>query len=106
MVWKITLKLLDCIMELISRIFGDTLWIYTAIIGSLLGAAFLAYFKDTKAGIWCYSKFDLCLDYLRDKYGWTWFDQPTDAWRKKYPHVTKKIDELEARIKELENVKH
>ena len=49
-------------MELISRIFGDTLWIYTAIIGSLLGAAFLAYFKDTKAGIWCYSKFDLCLD--------------------------------------------
>ena len=21
---------------------------------------------------------------------WTWFEQPTDAWRKKYPYVTKK----------------
>jgi len=28
--------------------------------------------------------------------------QPEDAWRKKYPYVTKKIDELEARLKKLE----
>jgi hypothetical protein len=42
------------------------------------------------------------LDFLRDRYGWTWFDQPEDAWRKKYPHVTKKIDTLEKRIEELE----
>ena len=89
-------------MELLDRLLDDTLWIYTAILGSLFGAAFLAYFKDTSAGIWCYGKFDQILDFLVERWGWTWFEQPTDAWRKKYPHVTKKIDELEARIRELE----
>jgi hypothetical protein len=86
-----------------ERLFSDTLWIYTAIAGSLLGAAFLAYFKDTRAGLWCYAKLDQFLDFLVDRWGLTWFVQPEDAWRKKYPHVTKKIDELETRIKELES---
>jgi len=87
---------------MLDRLFSDTLWIYTGIGGSLAGAAFLAYFKDTRAGLWCYAKLDLFLDYLVARYGWTWLEQPTDAWRKKYPHVTKKIDELEERIKLLE----
>jgi|TARA_B110000503_G_scaffold36910_1_gene60480 hypothetical protein len=91
--------------EMIDRMTNDRLWIYTAILGSLFGAAFLAYFKDTKAGIWCYAKFDQILDYLVNRWGWTWFDQPTDAWRTKYPHVTAKIDELEARVIQLENKK-
>ena len=86
-----------------ERLFSDTLWIYTAIAGSLLGAAFLAYFKDTRAGLWCYAKLDQFLDFLVDRWGLTWFVQPEDAWRKKYPHVTKKIDELETGIKELES---
>lgn len=90
-------------MDLISRLLDDTLWIYTSIAGALLGAAFLAYFKGTRAGLWCYAKFDLFLDYLVERWGLTWFEQPTDAWRKKYPFVTKKIDELEARLFELEN---
>lgn len=88
---------------MIERMFADTLWIYTAIGGSLLGAAFLAYFKGTHAGLWCYAKLDQTLDYLVDRWGLTWFEQPTDAWRKKYPYVTKKVDELEKRIEELEN---
>jgi hypothetical protein len=89
-------------MELIERLFDDTLWIYTAIAGSLIGAAFLAYFKDTRAGLWSYAKLDEFLDMLVERFGWTWFEQPTDAWRKKYPYVTKKIDELERRIEQLE----
>ena len=92
-------------MDIIDRLMDDTLWIYTAIIGSLIGAAFLAYFKDTKAGLWCYGKLDNFLDYLVDRWGLTWFKQPTDAWREKYPHVTKKIDELEARLAKLEGIK-
>lgn len=87
---------------MIDKMFGDTLWIYTAIAGSLIGAAFLAYFKDTRAGLWAYAKLDKTLDYLVSRWGLTWLEQPTDAWRKKYPYVTKKIDELEARIKKLE----
>lgn len=90
-------------MDLIERLFSDTLWIYTSIIGALLGAAFLAYFQGTRAGIWCYGKFDNMLDFLVERWGWTWLQQPTDAWRKKYPHVTKKIDEIEKRLQKLES---
>ena len=79
-------------------LFDNTLWIYTSIIGALLGAAFLAYFKDTHMGIWCYGKLDQFVDYLVDKYNWNWLKQPEDAWRKKYPHVTNKIDDMEMRL--------
>ena len=87
---------------MIDRMFDDTLWIYTAIAGSLFGAAFLAYFRNTHLGIWSYGKLDEFLDYLVDRYNFTWFKQPENAWRKKYPYVTKKIDQLEKRIEELE----
>tara|TARA_B110000285_G_C14508122_1_gene331071 strand:+ start:110 stop:424 length:315 start_codon:yes stop_codon:yes gene_type:complete len=80
------------------NLFDDTLWIYTSIIGALFGAAFLAYFKDTNMGIWCYGKLDQFVDSLVYKYNWKWLKQPENAWRKKYPHVTKKIDELENRL--------
>jgi len=89
-------------MDILERLFSDRLWIYTAILGSLIGAAFLAYFRHTRAGIWAYSKFDALLDFLVERWGWTWFMQDDDAWRKKYPHVTAKIDQLEDRIKKLE----
>jgi hypothetical protein len=92
--------------EMIDRMFGDTLWIYTSIAGALIGAAFLAYFKETRAGLWAYAKLDEFLDDLFVKTGWTWLEQPNDAWRKKYPHVTRKIDELEARIAKLEGDKN
>jgi len=88
--------------EMIERMASDRLWIYTGVAGSLFGAAFLMYFKDTRAGLWCYAKFDITIDFFVERYGWTWLKQPKDAWRKKYPHVTKKIDELEERIKILE----
>jgi len=93
-------------METLTAMFGDTLWIYTAIAGSILGAAFLAWFKDTHMALWCYAKFDLFLDSLVDKFGWEWLQDDPTAWRKKYPKVTKKIDELEARIEELEKNSH
>lgn len=89
-------------MEIVERLLGDTLWIYTSIIGALLGAAFLAYFKDTKAGLWAYAKLDQFLDYLVERWGLTWLEQPEDAWRKKYPKITKKIDAIEQRLDKLE----
>jgi len=90
-------------MEMLTRMFGDTLWIYTAIGGSIIGAAFLAWFRNTKAALYLMGKFDGLLDYLVDRFGWKWLQDAPDAWRKKYPKVTKKIDELENRIKELED---
>lgn len=90
-------------METINAMFGDTLWIYTAIAGSLLGAAFLAWFRNTHAALWLMSKFDNFLDYLVDRFGWDWLQDDPEAWRKRYPKVTKKIDDLELRIRVLES---
>ena len=86
---------------MIERMADDRLWIYTAIVGALLGAAFLAYFKDTRMGLWMYSKFDATLDFLVERWGWTWLQQPEDAWRKRYPKITKKIDSLESEIQSI-----
>ena len=36
------------ILEMIERMASDRLWIYTGIVGSLFGAAFLAYFQGTR----------------------------------------------------------
>lgn len=88
---------------MIEKMFADTLWIYTAIAGSLLGAAFLFWFKDTRVAIWAVGKFDLALEYLAKRWGWTWLQNDSNAWRVKYPKITSKIDELEKRIKDLEN---
>ena len=87
---------------MIDKLFDDTLWIYTSILGAVAGAAFLAYFKGTKAGLWAYAKLDQTLDYLVERYGWTWLEQPEDARRKKYPKITTKIDEIERRLDELD----
>lgn len=86
----------------LSELFGDTLWIYTSILGALFGAAFLAWFRDTRMGLWAYAHFDRTLDYLVKRWGWTWLQEPEHIWRKRYPRITKKIDDLERRIQELE----
>jgi len=90
---------------MLSRLFDDTLWIYTAILGSIVGATALAYLKDTKLGIWGYRKFDQLLDFFRERYGWRWLDQPVDAWRQQEPNLAEKIDDLESRIAALESRK-
>lgn len=87
---------------MIEELLSDKLWIYTSIIGALLGAAFLAYFKGTKAGVWAYVKFDQTLDFIRDRYGWSWFDQPEDAWKKVHPGIAKEIDEIKTRLAKIE----
>ena len=87
---------------MIERMFDDTLWIWTAIGGSIAGAIALAYLKETRIGIWFYGKVDNTMDWLVERYGWTWLEQPEDAWRKKYPKITQKIDDIERRLQELE----
>ena len=93
-------------MELIDKLFSDTLWIYTAILGSLAGAAFLFWFKDTKMATWGVAKFDAFLEHLAIRWGWTWLQNDPEAWRKKYPRITSKIDSIEARLDELEKNSH
>ena len=88
---------------MIDRLFDDTLWIYTAIVGSVIGAVFVTYMKTTRIGIAFYSKVDSIIDALVHRYGLTFLKQDENAWRKKYPHIRNKIDDLENRIERLEN---
>jgi len=96
---------MEYIWDIVTRMASDRLWIYTAIAGSLLGAAFLFWFKDTRIATWAVAKFDYTLEYLVNRWGWTWLQNDPEAWRKKYPRITSKIDELEARIQQLEKKK-
>ena len=88
--------------DMIENMATDRLWIYTGIAGSLFGAAFVFYIRDTRIGLWAYGKFDKTIDYFRDRYGWTWLNQDHDAWRKVHPKISAKFDQLEKRIKDLE----
>jgi len=90
---------------MIERMASDRLWIYTGIGGSIFGAVVLAYLSTTRVGLWGYSKFDKMVDYLVEKFGLTWLEQPEDAWRQRYPKITAKIDELEQRLSKLEKKK-
>ncbi len=81
---------------------SDRLWIYTALAGSIFGALFIAYMRDTRIALWVFGKWDTLLDSLRDRFGWTWFNQDPDAWKKVNPNIARKIGELESRIKTLE----
>lgn len=93
---------LNSMWDMISDMATNRLWIYTSIGGSIIGAISLAYLSTTRAGLWFYSKVDNSMDFLVERWGWTWLEQPEDAWRKKYPKITAKIDAIEARLKELE----
>jgi len=88
--------------DIVTDMATNRLWIYTSIGGSILGAVCLAYLSTTRAGLWFYAKVDRTMDYFVARWGWTWLEQPEDAWRKKYPKITAKIDAIEARLKELE----
>ena len=67
-------------------------WAISSIASALLGAAALAYIKDTKLGIWGYKMFDKILDMIRDRYHIHALDQPEDAWKSQHPKIAAKID--------------
>jgi|TARA_B110000261_G_scaffold47333_1_gene55713 hypothetical protein len=89
-------------LDILREMTNDMLWLYTAIAGSIFGALFIAYMKDTRISLWVYGKWDSLLDTVRDRFGWTWFNQDPNAWKKVNPNIARKIDELEQRINKLE----
>ena len=78
------------------------LWIVRNVAGALLGAASTAWFKDTRAGVWCYNQFDSIADWATERYGIDILDKEGIAWKTKYPNIAKRIDELEERLSKLE----
>ena len=78
-------------------------WIISAIAGSVLGNAVDSWFSETKLGIWFYGK-------VADISGWAAKKlklqtlSREEAWKKKYPNVAEKINNLENRVKALDNL--
>ena len=79
-------------------------WVISAIAGSILGNAADSFFADTKLGIWFYKKVDDVSTWASKKLGLKIL-QNEDNWKRKYPNISKHIDDLEARIEKLEKEK-
>ena len=79
-------------------------WVISAIAGSILGNAADSWFADTKLGIWFNKKVDAVSTWASKKLGLKIL-QNEDNWKRKYPNISKHIDDLEARIEKLEKEK-
>ena len=71
------------------------------IAGAILGNAANSWFADTKLGIWFYDTVDNVSTWASKKLGLKVL-QDENNWKKKYPNVSKKLDELETRLEKLE----
>ena len=80
------------------------IWVISAIAGGILGNAADSWFADTKLGIWIYKKVDDVSTWASKKLGLKIL-QNEDNWKRKYPNISKHIDDLEARIEKLEKEK-
>ena len=76
-------------------------WLIKSTTGGILGNATASWFKDTSAGKWFYAKTEQVYNWAANRYGFQIL-KSEDKWRKKYPNIANKINELESRIKELE----
>ena len=77
-------------------------WLIQAITGSILGNATSNWFQNTSAGKWFFKKTEQVYNWAADRYGFEVL-KSEDKWRKKYPNIAKKIDELEKQVKNLSN---
>ena len=88
--------------EIIEQMATERLWIYTALAGSIFGALFIYWIRDTYIAFWAINKWQNILDFLVNRWGWTWFKHNPNAWKAANPKLTAKIKELEERIIKLE----
>ena len=79
-------------------------WLISSIAGAILGNAADSWFADTKLGIWLYKKVDDVATWASNKLGLKVL-RDENNWRVKYPNVAKKLEELEARISNIEKEK-
>ena len=76
-------------------------FLISSITSSIIGMAAESWFADTKLGVWFYKKVDNVSTWASKKLGLRIL-QDEETWKKKYPNVSKKLDELEAKINKLE----
>ena len=72
-----------------------------SIVGAILGQATNSWFKKTKMGVWSYAKVDCCYNWAGKRYDLQVLSKEEKAM-KRFPALTKKMADLEKRIKKLE----
>ena len=77
------------------------MFLISSITSSIIGMAAESWFADTKLGVWFYKKVDNVSTWASKKLGLRIL-QDEENWKKKYPNVSKKLEELEAKINKLE----
>tara|TARA_B100000780_G_scaffold198098_1_gene140007 strand:- start:783 stop:1028 length:246 start_codon:yes stop_codon:yes gene_type:complete len=79
------------------------MWFFliSSIASSIIGSAADSWFADTKMGVWFYTKIDNVSTWASKKLGLKVLQDEIN-WKTKYPNVSIKIDNLEARVKQLE----
>jgi len=82
------------------------MWFFliSSIASAVIGSAADSWFSETKMGKWFYRKVDDVASWASRKLGLKVLNNETN-WKKKYPNVSLKIDDLEARIETLEKEK-
>tara|TARA_B100000530_G_scaffold216100_1_gene138668 strand:+ start:407 stop:652 length:246 start_codon:yes stop_codon:yes gene_type:complete len=63
------------------------------------GTAFAKWFFTTKIGVWVQQKFEALMNYLQKKYDIE-IAKKEAAWRRDYPLLAKRIDEIERKLDE------
>ena len=63
------------------------------------GTAFAKWFFTTKIGVWVQIKFEAFMNYLQKKYDIE-IAKKEAAWRRDYPLLAKRIDEIERKLDE------
>ena len=72
-----------------------------SIVGAILGQATNSWFKKTKMGVWFYAKVDCWHNWAAKRYDLQVLSKEEKAM-KRFPALTKKMADLEKRIKKLE----
>ena len=72
-----------------------------SIVGAILGQATNSWFKKTKMGVWFYAKVDSWYNWAAKRYDLDVLSKEEKAM-KRFPTLSKKMADLEKRIKKLE----
>lgn len=70
-----------------------------AIFTTTIGTAFATWFFKTRIGRWFQTKIENFMSYLSEKYDIE-LTKKEDKWRRDYPFLANKIDELEKKVNE------
>ena len=76
-------------------------WLISSIASAVLGNAANSWFADTKFGIWFYKKVDNLSTWAAKKLNIKILESEK-RWRKRYPNVALKMDDMEQRLQNLE----